>query len=182
MGRKGGFDWIASHLKSRHSPNFWTNQSCFLLTTVFFRVRASVYWSTDPGHNWTRWTKHKAIRPGFKNYIPARCNALRHKNLTQFMQSLSHVRQNQVIRKISKRKALLAGGQQALFSCWPLVKIKNASSTVFLPVFNTAVVCDYSVMVLFHSCLIKSVFFCAKGVHIEAKLLKIYGKKSWHWT
>ena len=43
-------------------------------------------------------------------------------NLTKFMQSLSHVRQNQVI---SKRKALIAGGKQALFSCWPLLKIKK---------------------------------------------------------
>ena len=37
--------WIASNLWSRHSPNFWTSQSCFLLSNCFFffRVRACIY-------------------------------------------------------------------------------------------------------------------------------------------
>ena len=91
----------------------------------------------------------KALQPELLDYsILSSLVIMLNKNLTQFMQSLSQVRQNQV----SKRKTLLAAGcQQALFSCSPLVKIINAYSTVFLPVFDTAVACGYSIMVLLHS-------------------------------
>ena len=112
---------------------------------------------------------------GSKTRYPSNMQCMLHKNLTQFMQSLSCVHQNQV----RKKKALLARGQQALL-CWPLVKIKNAYSTVFLPVFNTAVVCDYSVMVLLHSCLIKSVFLCQRCTYWSITVED--GKKSWHST
>ena len=42
--RKAGSSCIASNLRGRRSPNFWTSQSCYLSSNWFFLVRASIYW------------------------------------------------------------------------------------------------------------------------------------------
>ena len=117
MGRKRGFAWIAlTCLRSHRSTNFWTTQSCSLLTTGFFQVRDQIQVITEP--------VEPSARPlGLGSKSISQQHAMHaSQNLTQFMQSLSRVHQNQAI---SKRKPLLAGGQQVLFLCWPLVKIKK---------------------------------------------------------
>ena len=49
MGRKRGFAWIAlTCLRSHRSTNFWTTQSCSLLTTGFFQVRDQIQVITEP--------------------------------------------------------------------------------------------------------------------------------------
>ena len=49
MGRKQRFAWIAlTCLRSHRSTNFWTTQSCSLLTTGFFQVRDQIQVITEP--------------------------------------------------------------------------------------------------------------------------------------
>ena len=114
--RKGGCAWIALCLESRCRSNFSLNNSFFFSASIHLLINQSRSHITEPAKQGTR-----LLDLGPKLY-PNNVQRMLHKNLTQFMQSLSHVRQNQVI---SKRKALLAGGQQALFSCWLLVVIRN---------------------------------------------------------
>ena len=101
--RKGSCAWFASCLESRRSSNF----SLDSFTGFFECKHPFINKPIQVTYNWACYTRHKSIRPGSKLY-PSNVQRMLHKNLTQFMQSLSRVHQNQVV---SKRKALLAGGQ-----------------------------------------------------------------------
>ena len=176
MGRKRTSAWIVSCLGSCCSPNFWTIQSFSVLSTVFFKCEHpfidKLMVITEPVEPSAR-----QLRLCSKLHVyPSNVQRMLHTNLPRFMQNLSQVCQN----RVSKRKlGLLAGCQltSLIFSQWLLLKIKNAYSTVSLPVFDTAVVCDYSVMVLLHSCLIKSVFLCQRCTYWSITVEDLWEKK-----
>ena len=58
--RKGGSAWITLNLWCRHSPNFWTSQSCSLSSNCFFECENPLI------DKRTRCSKRMAIRPGFE--------------------------------------------------------------------------------------------------------------------
>ena len=85
------------------SPNFWTSQSRFFASNWFFEcehlfINKSIV-ITEPAVASTR-----LLGLGSKLY-PSNMQRILKKDLTQFTESLSRVRQNQA----SQRKALLAG-------------------------------------------------------------------------
>ena len=98
--RKGGSSWIASSLWSRRSPNFWTSESCFVLSKWFIKCKHLFIEKpmviTKPAVPTAR------LGLGWKLY-PAKMLRLVNKDLAYL--SLSRVRQN----RASERKTLLTG-------------------------------------------------------------------------
>ena len=126
MGRKRGSAWIVSCLGSCCSPNFWTIQSCSLLSTVFFKCEHpfidKLMVITEPVEPSAR-----RLRLCSKLHVyPSNVQRMLHTNLPRFMQNLSQVCQN----RVSKRKlGLLAGCQLTsliLTATTVLVKIKKS--------------------------------------------------------
>ena len=117
MGRKRGFAWIAlTCLRSHRSTNVWTTQSCSLLTTGFFQVRDQIQVITEP--------VEPSARPlglGSKSISQQHAMHASQKSYSIHAESFASTPKS----SNKQKKPLLAGGQQVLFLCWPLVKIKQ---------------------------------------------------------